>query len=123
MLSKAGKYKNLAIQIDSPYVLIVHGLFTAYLGSGVVEACILPADGLFPDYPEMSGVYHMYEKSIRRIVDMPLQRQQLDALLAEASSDANAGYRIDFYANPNATRPTPWLSNGELPYRFPTRQE
>jgi hypothetical protein len=103
MLSKAGKYKNLAIETASPYVLIVHGLFTACLVPGEVEASILPSDGLFADYPHMSGVYHMYEKG-------------------NCISDPAAGYRFDFYANPNATRPTPWLTNGVLPYRFPVRQ-
>ena len=51
----------------------------------------------------MSGVYHMYEKG-------------------DCRSDPAAGYRFGFYANPNATRPTPWLTNGVLPYRFPARQ-
>lgn len=103
MLSKAGKYKNLAIQTASPYVVIVHGLFTACLEPDEVEACILPSDGLFAEYPDMSGVYHMYEKG-------------------NCIRDPAAGYRFDFYANPNATRPTAWLTNGLLPYRFPARQ-
>jgi hypothetical protein len=103
MLSKAGKYKNLAIQTASPYVVIVHGLFTACLLPGEVEACILSSDGLFADYPDMSGVYHMYEKG-------------------NCISDLAAGYHFDFYANPNARRPTPWLTNGVLPYRFPAHQ-
>src|SRR5262245_38405030 len=86
MLSKASKYKNLAIQTALPYVVIVHGLFTACLVRGEVEACILQADGLFADYPDMSGVYHMHEQG-------------------SCISDPTAGYRFDFYANPNATRP------------------
>jgi hypothetical protein len=103
MLSKAGKYKNLAVQTATPYIVIVHGLFTACLTAGEVEACILPPDGLFADYPDMSGVYHMYEKG-------------------NCISDPAAGYRFDFYANPQATRPTPWLTSGVLPYRFPACQ-
>jgi hypothetical protein len=103
MLSKAGKYKSLAIQTGSPYVVIVHGLFTACLVPSEVEACILPSEGLFSEYPDMSGVYHMYEKG-------------------NCISDPAAGYRFDFYANPIATRPAPWLRSGVLPYRFPARQ-
>ena len=54
MQAKAGKYKRLATQTGLPYVVIVHGLFTACLGREEVEACILPPDGLFAEFPEMS---------------------------------------------------------------------
>jgi len=102
MLTKAAKYKKIANATASPYVVIVHGAFTTFLMPDEVEACILGPDGLFAGYPEMSGVYNLYEKG-------------------DCRHDPNAGYRFDFYANPNATRPTPWLTNGVLPYRFPAR--
>jgi hypothetical protein len=103
LLSKAGKYKNLAIQTDSPHIVFVHGLFSACLLADEVEACLLGPDGLFADHPDMSGAYHMYERG-------------------NVLNDPAAGYRFDYYPNPAATRPIPWLTNGVLPYRFPARQ-
>ena len=122
MLSKATKYKRLANETGLPYVLIVHGLFTACLDSGEVEKCILPLDGLFAEYPDLSGVCHMYERTYKARLQLYLDGTQVKAL-AEAGDlrDAEAGYRFDFYPNPKATRPAPWLTNGLLPYRFPAR--
>jgi hypothetical protein len=123
MLSKATKYKKLANETGLPYVLIVHGLFTACLDSGEVEKCILPSDGLFAEYPDLSGVYHMYERTYKGRLQLHWDGKQLQAL-AEAGDlrDPEAGYRFEYYANPKATRPAPWLINGLLPYRFPARQ-
>jgi hypothetical protein len=138
MKDKAGKYKKLANETDSPYVVIVHGLFLSALRREEVEACILPPDGLFADYPEMSGIYNMYE--FARIDPSLLSSEQLRKLLApspgdaeelheimrplsaQALSDPAVGYHFDFYPNPHASRPTPWLANGVLPYRFPARR-
>jgi hypothetical protein len=119
LLSKATKYKNLANQTGLPYVLIVHGLVTACLDSGEVEKCILPSDGLFAEYPAMSGVYHMYGRTYKGRFELYWEGVQLKALAkAPDLRDSEAGYGFDFYPNPNARRPTPWLTNGLLPYRF-----
>jgi hypothetical protein len=123
LLSKAVKYKELANQTGLPYVLIVHGLFTACLDSGEVEKCILSSDGLFADYPAMSGVYHMYERSYKGRLELYWDGGQLKRQVKAVDlHDSEAGYRFDFYRNPNATRPTPWLTNGLLPHRFSARQ-
>jgi hypothetical protein len=50
---------NAPLRVPVPYVMIVHGLFTSCLDSGEVEKCILPSDGLFAEYSQLSGVYHM----------------------------------------------------------------
>lgn len=139
MQVKAGKYKNLAIQSDLPYIVIVHGLFLSALSEDEVRACILPSDGLFAEYPDMSGVYNMYESA--RIDPRHLSIDQLSKILApnttdpdeieqimkplaaQALSDPDAGYRFDFYPNPDATRPTQWLKDGILPYRFPAGRD
>jgi hypothetical protein len=137
MLSKASKYKKLANGMGLPYVLIVHGLFTACLDAGEVEKCILPSDGLFAEYPDLSGVYHMYERApidpkslsfdqLQKLCGLnpsnPDEFEQImKPLAAQALSDSAAGYRFAFYANPKATRPATWLTNGLLPYRFPAR--
>jgi hypothetical protein len=139
MQEKAGKYKNLATETDLPYVVIVHGLFLSALTQEEVEACILPADGLFADYPDMSGVYNMYERARIDSKSLPIDEliklyppnpgdpaeihQIMRSLSAQILSDPTVGYRFDFYPNPNAKRPTPWLTNGVLPYRFPARQD
>ncbi len=98
---KASKYKNLATQKGVPYVVFIFGWMSAVVQSHQVEACLLLADGLFHNYPTLSGVYHMYEKGDYRL------------------RDSTAGYRFDYCANPKATYPAPWLTNGALPYRFP----
>jgi hypothetical protein len=137
MLKKASKYKRIANDTGLPYVMMIHGLFTACLNAGEVEKCILPSDGLFAEYPELSGVYHMYERA--KIDPSSLSIDELQKLLAAKSSDADeihqilkphseralsdpeAGYRFDFYPNPKATRQATWLTSGLLPYRFPER--
>jgi hypothetical protein len=98
--AKAVKYKNLVTRRGAPFVVFVHGLFSACLLPDEIEACLLSPDGLFPEYPTLSGVWNMYEKGDCRF-------------------DASAGYRFDFYENPNATHPASKLPNGSLPYRFP----
>jgi hypothetical protein len=113
-------------------------LFLAALTQEEVEACILPADGLFADYPDMSGVYNMYEcariDSKSLLIDQLIKlyppnpggpaeiHEMMRSLSAQILSDPTVGYRFDFYPNPNAKRPTPWLTNGVLPYRFSARQ-
>jgi hypothetical protein len=135
MLKKASKYKKIANEMGLPYVMIVHGLFTSCLRSGEVEKSILPSNGLFAEYPELSGVYHMRERvsidpkslsvdQLQKLLaarpsDADEIKQMMKPLAAQALSDPAAGYRFDFYSNPKATRPTPWLTNGLLPYRFP----
>src|SRR5947209_19335996 len=101
MLSKAIKYKKLANETDLPYVLIVHGLFTACLDSGEVEKCVLLSDGLFAEYPDLSGVYHMYERTYKGRVQFYWDGTDLKAV-AEAGNlcDPEAGYRFEYYANP-----------------------
>jgi hypothetical protein len=122
MQLKAGKYKAIATQLDVPYVVIVHGLFTAALMPGEVEACILPADGLFEDYPDMSGVFHMCERPYKSTATIYHDGVRLVVEPKPPDmSDSEAGYRFDFYPNPKANRPTPWLTGGLLPYRFPAR--
>jgi hypothetical protein len=102
--TKASKYKNLTLQNGVPFVVIVYGLFTACLLPHEVEACLWQSDGLFNGYPTLSGVYHMGEHGDCRV-------------------DAGAGYRFDYYANPKASYPAPWLPNGALPYLFPARED
>jgi hypothetical protein len=137
MQEKAGKYKNLATQSNLPYVVIVHGLFLSALTQDEVEDCILPPGGLFTDHPDLSGVYNMYEcaridprslsiDQFRKLCTSNLGdaeeiHQMIRALSTQTLSDPNVGYRFDFYPNPGATRPTPCLTNGILPYRFPAR--
>ena len=117
MLTKASKYQNLANQTGLPYVMIVHGLFTACLDSGEVEKCILPSDGLFAEYSDLSGVYHMYERTYKGRLQVWWDGTKMN-MHADPGDlrDPEAGYRFDFYANPKATRPTLWLTNGLLPY-------
>jgi len=122
MLTKASKYKKLANETGLPYVMIVHGLFTSCLDPGEVEKCILPSDGLFAEYPDLSGVYHMYERTYKGRLQVWWDGTKMN-MHADAGdlSDPEAGYRFDFYPNPRATRSALWLTNGLLPYRFPSR--
>jgi hypothetical protein len=99
---KASKYKNLAEKRRLPYIVIVFPWLSAGVFPAEVERCILPSDGLFNDYPTLSGVYHMYEKGNCKI-------------------DSNAGYRFDYYANAKASYLGNCLANGSLTYRFPAR--
>jgi hypothetical protein len=123
LLSKATKYKKLANETGLPYVVIVHGLFTACLDSGEVEKCILPSDGLFAEYPELSGVYHMYERTYKGRLQLHWDGTQMNVHADPGDlRDPEAGYRFEYYANPKATRSAQWLKNGLLPYRFPARQ-
>jgi len=86
----------------------------------------------------MSGVYNMYDGasidagSLSNDLRMQLLapnpsytdelQQEMRWLTKKALNDPAAGFRFDFYPNPNATRPTPWLTNGILPYRLPAYQ-
>jgi hypothetical protein len=123
MLSKTTKYKKLTNETGLPFVLIVHGLFTACLDSVEVGKCILPSDGLFAEYPDLSGVYHMYESTYKGRLQLSWDGKQLNVLADTGDlRDPETGYRFEYYANPKAARPAPRLPNGLLPYRFPARQ-
>jgi hypothetical protein len=89
MLLKASKYKKLANKTGLPYVMIVHGLFTSCLDSGEVEKCILPSDGLFAEYSQLSGVYHMYERTYKGRLQLHWDGEKLNAT-AEAGDVAHA---------------------------------
>ena len=123
MLTKASKYKKLANETGLPYVMIVHGLFTSCLDPGEVEQRIPPSDGLFAEYPDLSGVYHMYERAYKGRLQVWWDGTKLN-MQADAGDlrDPEAGYRFDFYPNPKATRPATRLTSRLLPYRFPARQ-
>jgi hypothetical protein len=99
---KAGKYKALAVRRGIPFVVIVYAWFSACLMPHEFEARLTPGDGLFNEYPSLSGVYHM--------------DQQGNCL-----ADERAGYLFHYYANPQAEYEVK-LASGVLPYDFPARQ-
>jgi hypothetical protein len=101
---KVVTYKELVARRGVPFVVFVHGLFSAFLLSEDIKACLSSPDGLFPEYPMLSGAWNMYEKG-------------------NCLVDASAGYRFDFYENPNATYPAPSSRTGCSPIGFPAANE
>lgn len=123
--NKAGKYKNLAAEKNVPYVVFIFGWMNAVVESSQIEQCLLHAEGLFRDYPTLSGVYFMYEPSSKFSTEvvcagekvlLPKEIEQRILCLLE---DKDRGYRFDYYPNSSASYPAPRLTNGNLPYRFP----
>jgi len=101
---KAGKYDNLVAQKQVPYVVFVYEWRHAVIERALVPEWLLRADGIFEEFPALSGVFHMYERGDCRI-------------------DLSAGYRFDYYANPKAVHPAVGLACGSLPYTFPGQSD
>jgi hypothetical protein len=119
---KAGKYKNLAAQKSMPYVVFIFGWLNAIIEPDQVETCLVGAEGLFNDYTTLSGVYHMRERTYKTKAEVICIGTQMILVPKERPPsllDAEAGYCFDYYANPKASYPVRWLSNGALAYRFP----
>jgi hypothetical protein len=90
---KAGKYKHIAGKHELPFVVFVYSWFSACVQVHEVEACLFPADGIFPEYPALTGVCHFDEQG--------------------------GGYRFTYYRNPIADRPNLRLCDDFLPYFLP----
>jgi hypothetical protein len=59
---KASKYKRLVEQIQVAYVIALFGEFVAAVDLDDVRQCLFAADkGLFPQYPEVSGLIFFVE--------------------------------------------------------------
>ena len=99
---KAGKHKAMALEEKMPFVVIVYSWFSAAIQPHEVEACLLPEDMLFNEYPTLTGVYHMDQRG-------------------NCLVDASAGYTFDYYENKAPAFPSPSLGSGVLPYLFPRR--
>ncbi len=99
--AKAAKYKHLAEKVNLPFVIFLYGWFEAFLHPWEIEFCIKdPKDGLFKDYPHLSGVYHFDDAT-------PL-----------GCGWVNPGYYFRFYSNPHASRPMT-LIDGLVPLPIP----
>jgi hypothetical protein len=123
---KAEKYDNLAAQKSVPYVVFIFGWLNAVVESQQVEQCLLHADGLFTEFPTLSGIYHMRERMDKIHAELRIIGTQVIVIPKENPPillDKESGYRFDYYANPKAIYPAGWLTSGALPYRFPVCSE
>lgn len=118
---KAGKYKNLVSQKNVPYVVFVFGWMQAVVQPEQIDQCLLSSDGLFNEYPSLSGVYHMRERPYKISAELVRTGNKFVIVPTEKTPffvDNDAGYCFDFYANPKASHSASWLTSGFLPYRF-----
>jgi hypothetical protein len=99
---KAAKHKAMAFKGKIPFVVIVFSWFSAALMPHEVEACLLPEDMLFNEYPTLTAVYHMEQRG-------------------NCLVDASAGYTFTYYENTKPAFPVPKLTSGVLPYLFTAR--
>lgn len=121
---KASKYKGLATEKTVPYVVFIFGWMNAVVESSQVEHCLLHAEGLFHDYPSLSGVYFMYETSSKISTEVFCMGEKIVILegikerILNLLEDKDRGYCFDYYPNSSAKYPAPSLKNGRLPYGF-----
>lgn len=124
--NKAGRYKNLAAEKNVPYVVFIFGWMNAVVESSQIEQCLLHAEGLFQDYPTLSGVYFMYEPPSKFSTEavcigekILLSKKEIKERILGLLEDKDLGYCFDYYANSSASYPAPCLTSGRQPYRFP----
>jgi hypothetical protein len=88
---KIGKYRDLAEKHDLHYIVAVYGLFLADLRSSELRACLEGDEGLFRQYPSVTGLVHF-----------------------QAGVDA---YRFEYKSNTHAVRKEMGLKDGSLPVK------
>jgi hypothetical protein len=87
---KMGKYRDEVEKHDLHYIVAVFGLFLSALSSSEVQACIEGEEGLFKQYPGVTGLLHFQ-------------------FFTE--------YGFEYRANPHAVRKAIHISDGSFPVK------